>query len=136
MTLDSWSDIARQVMEVYSWAWLPFISFVIITGFVVVNLIIAVICDAIAALREDEKAKLHGTYEGSENDGSGESSEAEEDMDDSSDPVVQEVIMREHLNALEDQVEELSRMQEDSLMALAQLTAQMQAHCGTETSSS
>jgi hypothetical protein len=34
MTLDSWADIAREVMAVYSWAWLPFISFVIITGFI------------------------------------------------------------------------------------------------------
>lgn len=135
MTLDSWSDIARQVMEVYSWAWLPFISFVIITGFVVVNLIIAVICDAIAALREDEKAKLHGTYEGSENDPSGES-DSEEDKEDSSDPVVQEEIMREHLNALEDQVEELSRMQEESLLALAQLTAQLKAQRVAETTPS
>ena len=63
MTLDAWAEIAREVMAVYPWAWLPFIVFVIITGFVVVNLIIAVICDAIAALHDDEKAKLHGTYE-------------------------------------------------------------------------
>lgn len=63
MTLDAWAEVAREVMAVYAWAWLPFIVFVIITAFVVVNLIIAVICDAIAALHDDEKAKLHGTFE-------------------------------------------------------------------------
>lgn len=115
-------------MDVYSWAWLPFISFVIITGFVVVNLIIAVICDAISALRDDEKAKLHGTYEGSEEEDGGSSNDYD---DDSSDPVVQEEIMREHLTSLEGQVEELSRMQEESLMALAQLTAQLQQQKAT-----
>ena len=63
MTLDAWAEVAREVMAVYAWAWVPFIVFLIITSFVVVNLIIAVICDAIAALHDDEKAKLHGTYQ-------------------------------------------------------------------------
>lgn len=39
MTLQSWSDISKQVMVVYPWAWLPFISFVMIAHFVIVNLI-------------------------------------------------------------------------------------------------
>jgi len=39
MTLQSWSDISKQVMVVYPWAWLPFISFVVISHFVIINLI-------------------------------------------------------------------------------------------------
>lgn len=39
MTLQSWSKITKQVMVVYPWAWLPFITFVLITHFVIVNLI-------------------------------------------------------------------------------------------------
>lgn len=62
MTLDNWADIARTTMVAYPYAWLPIVVFVIVTGFVVVNLIIAVICDAISALHDDDKAKLHGNY--------------------------------------------------------------------------
>jgi hypothetical protein len=63
MTLDGWAAIARQVMLVHSYAWIPIIMYVIITGFVVVNLVIAVICDAVSALQDDDKAKLHGSYD-------------------------------------------------------------------------
>jgi len=45
---------------VYPWAWAPFIIFIVITGFVVVNLIIAVICDAVHVLGNENKAGLYG----------------------------------------------------------------------------
>ena len=32
------------------WAWIPFISFVVITGFIVFNLIVAVVCEAISEI--------------------------------------------------------------------------------------
>jgi hypothetical protein len=114
MTLDNWADIARQVMAVYIWAWLPFVVFVIVTGFVVVNLIIAVICDAISALHEDEKKKLHGSFE-----------EDEMTNTESIHPALLEDV-REQLGALEDHVEELTRMQEQTLNSLAMLTRQIQ----------
>jgi hypothetical protein len=114
MTLDAWADIARQVMAVHVWAWLPFVVFVIVTGFVVVNLIIAVICDAISALHDDEKAKLHGTFE-----------EEETTANESIHPALQQDV-REQLGALEDHVEELTRMQEQTLHSLAMLTRQIQ----------
>ena len=43
-------------------AWIPIVAFVTISGFIVVNLIIAVICDAVSNMEEDEKAKIHGDY--------------------------------------------------------------------------
>lgn len=49
MTLE-WAGIAREVMEIRSWAWLPFLAFIMITGFMVFNLIIAVICDAVSII--------------------------------------------------------------------------------------
>lgn len=116
MTLDNWAEIARQVMGVYSWAWLPFIIFVIITGFVVVNLMIAVICDSIAALHDDDRAKLRGTYE--DDDSS--------PMSDSGPPPYATSNVQEQLDALEDQVDELSRMQEGTLLALETLAQQLQ----------
>eukprot|EP00567_Pseudictyota_dubia_P011992 CAMPEP_0197457692 /NCGR_PEP_ID=MMETSP1175-20131217/46745_1 /TAXON_ID=1003142 /ORGANISM="Triceratium dubium, Strain CCMP147" /LENGTH=460 /DNA_ID=CAMNT_0042992127 /DNA_START=139 /DNA_END=1521 /DNA_ORIENTATION=+ len=63
MTMD-WSEPARQVMAVYPWAWAPFVLFVAVSGFMVFNLIIAVVCDAVAAVehkdedKEDEAADL------------------------------------------------------------------------------
>lgn len=59
MTLE-WADLAREVMIQKSWAWAPFLAFIAITGFIVFNLIIAVICDAVSIVdrvaREREAA--------------------------------------------------------------------------------
>uniref|UniRef100_A0A7S4K6A5 Ion transport domain-containing protein n=1 Tax=Odontella aurita TaxID=265563 RepID=A0A7S4K6A5_9STRA len=60
MTFDAWADVTRELMETYSWAWIIIIFYVIICGFIILNLIIAVICDAIATLHGDELAKLRG----------------------------------------------------------------------------
>ncbi len=47
MTLESWSmGIVRPVMEVFPWAWLLFVPFIILTAFAVLNLFIGVIVDA------------------------------------------------------------------------------------------
>jgi voltage-gated sodium channel len=110
MTFDGWPDIARQVMKVYPWAWLPFVVFIIITSFVVVNLIIAVICDAISALHDDDKAKLHGqqtTHETTDN------------RDVKS--------LRECLTSLERNVENLTKTQDETLQAMAALVEHLQA---------
>ena len=40
MTLDGWSDICKQVMTQYEWAWMPFIGFVIVSSFFFLNLVI------------------------------------------------------------------------------------------------
>ena len=47
MTLE-WGEIAREVMEHENYAWAPFLCFILITGFIVFNLIVAVVCDAVA----------------------------------------------------------------------------------------
>lgn len=47
MTLE-WGQICRLVMRDHSWAFAPFLSFIAITGFIVFNLIVAVVCDAVA----------------------------------------------------------------------------------------
>jgi p-aminobenzoyl-glutamate transporter AbgT len=50
MTLDSWHGVVRQVQEVKPWSWLCFYSFAILTAFVVLNLIVAVVCEAVVEL--------------------------------------------------------------------------------------
>eukprot|EP00934_Nitzschia_sp_Nitz4_P004317 Nitzschia sp. Nitz4//scaffold89_size161592//143487//145076//NITZ4_002400-RA/size161592-processed-gene-0.24-mRNA-1//1//CDS//3329559682//4307//frame0 len=47
MTLE-WGDIAREVIAEEPLAWAPFSAFILITGFIVFNLIVAVVCDAVA----------------------------------------------------------------------------------------
>eukprot|EP01082_Thalassiosira_pseudonana_P010832 g10376.t1 g10376 contig4:1755383-1756814(+) len=58
--LDEWSAIAYEIVAVDYWAWAIFISFVVVTAFVVMNLIIAVICEAVHVLRTAERAMLYG----------------------------------------------------------------------------
>ncbi len=43
VTLEDWTDIMYAAMETYDWAWVYFVSFVVMGTFVVVNLFIAVV---------------------------------------------------------------------------------------------
>jgi voltage-gated sodium channel len=43
VTLEDWTDIMYAAMETYPWAWVYFVSFVVMGTFVVVNLFIAVV---------------------------------------------------------------------------------------------
>ncbi len=54
MTLESWSmGIVRPVMEVYPWAWMFFIPFIVITAFAVLNLFIGIIVNAMQKEHEE-----------------------------------------------------------------------------------
>ncbi|EJK61753.1 hypothetical protein THAOC_17701 [Thalassiosira oceanica] len=53
MTME-WAGVARQCMDQIWWAWAPFVAFIMITGFIVFNLIIAVVCDAVAVIENKE----------------------------------------------------------------------------------
>jgi voltage-gated sodium channel len=51
MTLESWSmGIVRPVMEVYSWAWMFFVPFIIIATFTILNLFIGIIVSTMQEL--------------------------------------------------------------------------------------
>ena len=43
MTLEGWPDIVKNVMTVYPYAWLLFIPFILITSYVLLNLVIGII---------------------------------------------------------------------------------------------
>eukprot|EP00539_Tryblionella_compressa_P000473 CAMPEP_0178746008 /NCGR_PEP_ID=MMETSP0744-20121128/7590_1 /TAXON_ID=913974 /ORGANISM="Nitzschia punctata, Strain CCMP561" /LENGTH=676 /DNA_ID=CAMNT_0020399211 /DNA_START=402 /DNA_END=2432 /DNA_ORIENTATION=+ len=55
MTLE-WADIAREVIEYYTWAWAPFTAFIAISGFIVFNLIVAVVVEAVAVTEQTVRA--------------------------------------------------------------------------------
>ncbi len=59
MTLESWSMwIARPVMEEFPHAWILFVSFVLIATFVMVNLVIAIVVEAMNKITKDEEEKI------------------------------------------------------------------------------
>jgi voltage-gated sodium channel len=54
MTLESWSmGIVRPVMDIYPWAWLFFVPFIIITSFAVLNLFIGIMVDAMQSSSDE-----------------------------------------------------------------------------------
>jgi voltage-gated sodium channel len=60
MTLEGWSqEIARPVMEVYPYAWVFFILFILIATFIIFNLFIAVIVDSITTDKEKDDLNKH-----------------------------------------------------------------------------
>ncbi len=53
MTLESWSmGISRPVMEVYHTAWLYFVPFVLISSFIMMNVIVGIVVNAISEVAE------------------------------------------------------------------------------------
>lgn len=59
MTLESWSmGIVRPVMEVYPSSWVFFLIFIFIATFIMVNLIVAIVVDAMAQINADEEENI------------------------------------------------------------------------------
>lgn len=56
MTLESWSmGIARPVIKVFPFAWIYFISFILTSSFIVMNVIVGVVVNAIGELSEQNR---------------------------------------------------------------------------------
>lgn len=63
MTLESWSmGIARPVIAVFPYAWIVFVSFILIVSFIVLNLAIGIIVNSISELSKEnpEENELNG----------------------------------------------------------------------------
>lgn len=58
MTLEGWPDLAREVMAVHPNAWAFFIPFLVVTAFMVLNLFIGVIVNAMEETAQEEELKL------------------------------------------------------------------------------
>ena len=60
MTLESWSmGIVRPVMEVYPFAWVFFVPFILVTSFTVLNLFIGIVVDAMQSQHEADREEDH-----------------------------------------------------------------------------
>ena len=58
VTLEGWVDVMEQALEAHSWAWMYFVSFVLIGTFVVLNLFIAVVVNNLEASKAAELEAL------------------------------------------------------------------------------
>ncbi|MCR4617293.1 MAG: ion transporter [Lachnospiraceae bacterium] len=67
MTLESWSmGISRPVMEVFPWAWIYFVPFVLLSAFVIMNVVVGIVVNSISEVqmelskeREEANRKKH-----------------------------------------------------------------------------
>jgi len=63
MTLESWSmGIVRPVMQVYPYAWLFFVPFIMITTFAVVNLLVGLIVNSMQDAHHAEDGERTDAY--------------------------------------------------------------------------
>jgi len=59
MTLESWSmGIVRPIMEIHPNAWMFFVPFIFMVTFIMVNLIVAVVVDAMAEINKSEETHI------------------------------------------------------------------------------
>jgi voltage-gated sodium channel len=67
MTLESWSmGIVRPVMELYPQAWIFFIIFIFVATFIMVNLIVAIIVDAMSEINSMEEEHIIDEVKGAD----------------------------------------------------------------------
>jgi len=52
MTLSSWENIMLPIMEVYPMSWMFFVSFVVLSSIIVLNLFVAILVDVVAERRK------------------------------------------------------------------------------------
>jgi voltage-gated sodium channel len=57
MTLEGWAEIATDIMDEYTWAWMFFIGYILVATFLVLNLVIGVVVSSIQSRIEIEAAE-------------------------------------------------------------------------------
>jgi hypothetical protein len=55
MMTGDFTGIMRECIAYYWWAWIPIVCFILISGLVVFNVIVAVVCDGVATMKEQER---------------------------------------------------------------------------------
>ena len=63
VTLEAWTDVMHETMEYYPWSWAYFVSFIILTAFAFLNMLIGIVVKVMEeeSLKVDEGAKLAET---------------------------------------------------------------------------
>lgn len=58
VTLEDWTDVMYTAMESYDWAWIYFVSFVIMGTFVIINLFIAIVLNNLEQAKAEQLKEL------------------------------------------------------------------------------
>ena len=58
VTLEGWVEVMNSVMDAYPWAWIYFVSFIVIGTFVVINMFIAIIVNSLDEAKADALRSL------------------------------------------------------------------------------
>lgn len=103
MTLESWSmGISRPVMEVFPYAWLYFVPFVLISSLIVMNVVVGIVVNSISEVTSIQKKE-------ESSDASANSPDALE----TSEKIHLEISeVREHLAALERLLDEENKIKQ------------------------
>ena len=56
LTLEQWPNYLRAGMEIYPWSWIYFVSYVLIAGFLLINILIGIVINAMEGARREERA--------------------------------------------------------------------------------
>lgn len=55
MTFDDWAALTKEVMEVHPWAWIYFVTYVILAAYILVNLLVGIVVDSLNEVRSQEE---------------------------------------------------------------------------------
>src|SRR5919106_1176324 len=56
LTLEQWPTYLRAGMEIHSWSWIYFVSYVLVAGFLLINILIGIVINAMEGARREERA--------------------------------------------------------------------------------
>jgi voltage-gated sodium channel len=60
LTLENFPAYMDRAMDVYSWSWIFFVSFVLVAAFVVLNVLIGIVLNSMEEAREIERRRALG----------------------------------------------------------------------------
>ena len=60
ITLDNWTNVMNTAMRHYPWAWIYFVSFVVVGTFVVINMFIAIIINSLDDAKRERPPEIEG----------------------------------------------------------------------------
>jgi voltage-gated sodium channel len=56
LTLEEWPTYLRAGMDVHPWSWIYFVSYVLVAGFLLINILIGIVINAMEGARREERA--------------------------------------------------------------------------------
>ena len=63
MTFEDWTDVQYETMEVYPWSWLFYMSFIFLTAFAFLNMVIGIVVNVMDKESQAEAEELRQQLE-------------------------------------------------------------------------